>query len=78
MPLTAKPLSVSVSRTRENGLLIFVRYSYEGKLPPRNKRIEVAESLLREALERLEGGEVSDLGFAEDAVRRVRTDRMEA
>jgi hypothetical protein len=71
-------LAVSVSRTREGGLIIAVRYSYEGKVPSYKKRAEMARVMLREAAERLESGECVDIGFSEDSVRRVRTDRMEA
>lgn len=71
-------LAISVTRTQEGGLLISLRYSYEGTLPAHRKRIGMAQVMLREVLDRLEGGEVADLGFSEDARRRVRTDRMEA
>ncbi len=71
-------LTLSVSRAREGGLLVSLRYSYKGKLPSRKERIVMAQKILSEALERLGGGGVADLGFQEDAQRRVRTDRMEA
>jgi hypothetical protein len=71
-------LAVSVSRTREGGLSIAVRYSYEGKVPSYKKRPEMARAMLCEAAERLESGEYVDIGFSEDSVTRVRTDRMEA
>jgi hypothetical protein len=32
--------------------------------------------MLRESLERLESGKPADLGFAENAVRRIRTDHF--
>lgn len=71
-------LTLSVSRAREGGLLVSLRYSYKGKPPSRRERIVMSQKILSEALERLEGGGVADLGFQEDAQRRVRTDRMEA
>ena len=55
-----------------------MRYSYERRLPSSRKRAGMARGVLREALERLGEGEPVDLGFAEDAARRVRTDTMEA
>lgn len=70
-------LVVSVTRTQEGRLLISLRYSYEGSVPAHRKRIEMAKATLREALDYLERSEVTDLGFVEDARRRVRTDRME-
>ncbi|MEW6635720.1 MAG: hypothetical protein AB1425_02780 [Actinomycetota bacterium] len=42
------------------------------------KRSGMAKALLAEALDHLEKGQPVDLGFAEDAVRRVRTDKMGA
>jgi hypothetical protein len=36
----------------------------------------VAKKLLREPLDRLESNKPTDLGFAEDAIRRIRTDRF--
>ena len=42
-------LAVSVSRTREGGLIIPVRYSYEGRPPSSKKRIEMAKAMLGEA-----------------------------
>ncbi len=71
-------LAVSVSRTREGGLIIAVRYSYEGKVPSYKKRAEMARAMLCEAAERLESGERVEIGFSEDSVRCIRTDRMEA
>jgi hypothetical protein len=70
--------AVSVSRTREGSLVIAVRYSYEGRPPSHKERAEMAKAMLREAAERLQDGNSVDLGFGEDAPRRVRTDRMEA
>ena len=71
-------LSLSVTRTREGGMLVSVRYSYEGKPPSRKERIDAAKTLLRETLGHLEGGEVADVGFQEDIQHKLRTDRMEA
>ena len=71
-------LAVSVSRTREGGLIIAVRYSYEGKVPSYKKRAEMARAMLCEAAERLESGEHVEIGFSEDSVRCICTDRMEA
>ncbi len=34
----------------------------------------MAKKMLREPLDRLENGKPADLGFAEDALRRTRTD----
>ena len=71
--------SVYVSRrSREDGLVLTLRYAYEGSPPSLSKRAGMAKALLGEALERLGKGEPVDLGFAEDAARRVRTDTMEA
>jgi hypothetical protein len=39
-------LAVSVSRTRDGGLIIAVRYSYEGRPPSSKKRIEMAKAML--------------------------------
>ena len=36
----------------------------------------MAKQMLREPLECLEGGKLADLGFAEDAVRSIRTDYL--
>lgn len=78
--MTAPDLvSVCVFRSpRENGLVLTLRYAYEGRPPSSRKRTRMAKALLGEALERLEKGNPVDLGFAEDARQRVRTDRMEA
>ncbi|MDX5895292.1 hypothetical protein [Rubrobacter radiotolerans] len=72
------PISVSVSRTYGDGLLIAVHYSYEGKPATLKRRTAMAKEMLREALDRLEEGEPVDLGFSEDSVRRIRTDKIEA
>ncbi len=58
-------------------MVISLRYSYEKEPPSPNRRIGMAKDLLRETLDRLENGKVADIGFAEDAIKRVRTDRME-
>jgi hypothetical protein len=71
-------LAVSVSRTREGGLIIAVRYSYEGRSPSFKKRTEMAKAMLREAVDRLQDGDPVDVGFNEYSPRRIRTDRMEA
>jgi hypothetical protein len=78
MPLMEEPLSVSVSRAQEGGLIVTLRYTYQGSPPPLRKRAGMAKALLGEALDRLEEGTPVDLGFAEDAARRVRTDKLEA
>ncbi len=70
-------VSVCVARAREGGLVVALRYSYEGRPPSSRKRAGMAKAILGEALERLEEGTPVDLGFAEDAQRRVRTDKME-
>jgi len=36
----------------------------------------MAKKMLRESLAHLESNKPTDLGFAEDAVRRIRTDRF--
>ncbi len=76
--MSASFLALSLTRTPEGGLRIALHYSYEGRPPSSRKRAEMARGVLREALERLGEGEPVDLGFAEDAARRVRTDAMEA
>ena len=38
----------------------------------------MAKKMLRELLDRLESGKPADLGFAEDALRRTRTDHFGA
>lgn len=58
--------------------MLTLRYAYEGRPPSLRKRAGMAKALLGEALDRLENGEPADLGFAEDAGRRVRTDKLEA
>ncbi|ABG04861.1 hypothetical protein Rxyl_1914 [Rubrobacter xylanophilus DSM 9941] len=70
-------ISVCVSRGKSGTLVVTLRYAYEGRPPSRAKRTGMAKALLSEALDRLEKGKPADLGFAEDAVRRVRTDTME-
>lgn len=77
--MTVSFLALSVTRAREGGVTISLRYSYDvGKPPSLKKRAEMAEAVLREALDRLECGRPVDLGFGEDATKRVRTDKMEA
>jgi hypothetical protein len=70
-------LAVSVSRTRDGGLIIAVRYSYEGRPPSSKKRIEMAKAMLGKAVDRLQDGNSVDIAFSEDSSRRIRTDRME-
>lgn len=72
-------ISVCVARsTREDALMVTLRYAYEEKLPSSRKRTEMARALLGEALARLDNGKPVDLGFSEDAIKRVRTNRMQA
>ena len=77
--MSVHPLSVRVSRAggKTGGLVVTLRYAYEGKPPSRKERVSLAKTVLREALARLEDGDPADVGFSEDAVRRVRTDWME-
>lgn len=71
-------ISASVARNSTGGFTVAVRYAYEGKPPSRKERVALARAVLGEALKRLEkSSEVADVGFQEDAMRRVRTDRME-
>ncbi len=72
------PISVSVSRLREGGVVVAVRYSFEGRPPSLRKRTEMAKAVLGDALDRLEKGKPVDRGFSEDARRLVRTDKIEA
>ena len=67
-------LPVSVSCTRERGLIIAVRYSYEGRPPSSKKHIEMAKAILREDVDRLQDSNSMDIGFSEDPLRRIRTD----
>ncbi len=81
MSLGPDLIAVYVARARakaDGNLVVTLRYAYEGKPPSLRKRAELAKDLLREALDRLEKGKPTDLGFAEDAQRRVRPDKMEA
>lgn len=75
---TPNPISVTVSSARGGGVVVAVRYSFEGRSPSLRKRIEMAKTVLSDALDRLEKGKPVDLGFSEDAHRRVRTNKMEA
>jgi hypothetical protein len=68
--------SLSVVRGEDGALTLTLRYSYEGRPPSFGKRIEMAKKMLREPLDRLEHGKPANLGFAEDAVRRIRTDHF--
>jgi hypothetical protein len=76
-PGTIEPLALTIGRGEDGRLTLTLRYSYESKPPSSRKRTRMATVLLREALDRLQSGEVADTGFSEDALRRVRTDRME-
>ncbi|ABG05194.1 hypothetical protein Rxyl_2264 [Rubrobacter xylanophilus DSM 9941] len=74
---TVEPLALTIIRGEDSGLTLTLRYSYEGKPPSFGERTTMVAVLLREVLDLLQGGEVADTGFSEDALRRVRTDRME-
>lgn len=76
-----EPIAIYVARTHDPADGIFVvtlRCAYKDKPPSLKRRTEMAASLLREVLDRLETDKPVDLGFAEDARRRVRTDKMQA
>ena len=78
--MTVVPLTVFAVRDDGGDLIISIRYSYDAaarKPPNRKGRIEMTRALLREALHRLESGEVVDVGFGEDVLRRVRTNRLQ-
>ncbi len=77
--MSVHPLSVCVYRVggKTGGLRVTLRYAYEVKPPSRKERISLTKTMLDEALARLEDGDLADVGFSEDAVRRVRTDQME-
>jgi hypothetical protein len=68
--------SLTVVRSQDGELTLTLRYSYEDRPPYFAKRVEVARKMLRESLDRLESGKLNDLGFAEHAVRRIRTDHF--
>lgn len=78
--MSVHPLSVCVSRVsgKPGGLVVTLRYAYEGKPPSRKERISLEKAMLDKALVRLEDGDLADVGSSEDAGRRVRTDQMEA
>jgi hypothetical protein len=78
LPGIVEVSSLSVVRGEDGGLTLTLRYSYEGRPPSFGKRVEMAKKMLREPLDRLENGNPADLGFAEDAVRRMRTDHFGA
>ena len=59
-------------------MVVTLKYAYEGKPPSLRKRVEMAKAVLDEALDRLKKDKPADLGFAEDARRHVRPDKMEA
>jgi hypothetical protein len=67
---------LTVVHGQDGELTLTLRYSYEGRPPSFGKRVELAKKLLRESLERLECGKPADLGFAENAVRRIRADHF--
>ncbi len=67
---------MNVARGEDGGLTLTLRYSYEGRAPSFGKRIEMAKKMLREPLDRLENDKPADLGFAEDALKRMRTDHF--
>ncbi len=71
------PISLSITRSSEGGVVVALRYSYEKKPPSPKKRLCMAKAMLRETLDRLERGEPAQVGFSEDVQRRVRTDWME-
>ena len=76
-----EPIAIYVARSREGAdgtFIVTLRYAYKDKPPSLKRRTEMAASLLREVLDRLEADKLVDLGFAEDARRRVRTDKMQA
>ena len=76
-----EPIALYVARSREGAdetFIVTLRYVYKDKPPSLKRRTEMATSLLREVLDRLEADKPVDLGFAEDARRRVRTNKMQA
>lgn len=76
-----EPIAIYVARSRDTAdgtFVVTLRYGYKDKPPSLKRRTEMATNLLREVLERLETSRPVDLGFAEDARRRVRTDKMQA
>ena len=75
-PGIAEVSSLTVGCGEDGRLTLTLRYSYEGRPPSFGKRIEMARKMLREPLARLESGKPVDLGFAEDALRRIRTDHF--
>ena len=68
--------SLTIVRSADGELTLTLRYSYESRPPSFGKRIGMAKKMLREALDYLERKKPTDLGFAEDAVRRTRSDRF--
>jgi hypothetical protein len=68
--------SLTVVRGQDGELTLTLRYSYADRPPSFRNRTEVAKKMLRESLDRLESKKPIDLGFAEDAVRHIRTDRF--
>ena len=72
----AQASSLTVVRCVDGELTLTLRYSYEDRPPSFAKRIEMARKMLRDSLDRLESNKPTDLGFAENAVRRIRTDQF--
>jgi hypothetical protein len=68
--------SLTIIRSLDGRLTLTLRYSYEDKPPSFGKRIELARKMLRESVDRLESNKPTDLGFAENAVKRTCTDRL--
>lgn len=72
-----EPIAIYVVRSRDGTFIATLRYTYKDKPPSSERRTEMAVVLLREVLDRLEADKPVDLGFAEDARRRVCTDKMQ-
>ena len=68
--------SLTIVCSQDGKLTLTLRYSYEDRPPSFGKRIEVARKMLRESLDHLESNKLTDLGFAENAVRHIRTDHF--
>ncbi len=68
--------SLNIIRGQDGALTLTLRYSYEDRPLSFAKRVEMVKKLLRESLDSLESNNPTDLGFAENAVRRTRTDRL--
>lgn len=74
-------ISSYVARTRGgvgSGLIVTLQYACAGRPPSLRKLVGMAKVVvLGETLDWLEEGKSVDLGFTEDACRRVRTDKTE-